>query len=119
MANKSTSQDFQFGHPKYGGKKKGHKMKTPTVWMLESLAKRGYNFEKELVGALNEAKNGDDKIRGRALDLLDRLIKLAPHIANRPKETVGLEGVENLVIKDFEEIVVPEKNGKVHTGEEK
>jgi hypothetical protein len=91
VANKSTSQDFQIGHPKFGGRKKGFKKTSPTIWMLEALKKRGYDFEKELVNAL----------KMKDYELLDRLIKIAPHIANRPKETVGMEGIENLVIKEF------------------
>jgi hypothetical protein len=38
--------------------------------------------------------------------MLDRLIKIAPHIANKPKESVGLEGIEELVIEKYRE---PEK----------
>jgi hypothetical protein len=93
VANKSTSQDFQPGNSHSSGRKKGSKNKPVTVWMLESLAKKGYDFEKELVAGL----------KNRDFEMLDRLIKLAPHIANRPKETVGMEGIEGLVIKEFKE----------------
>lgn len=103
MANKSTSQDFSAGHPKYGGIKKGAKRAPSTIWMLDALKKRGYNFEKELVEGLKK----------RDFDLIDRLIKIAPHIANRPKETVGMEGVENLIIKEFvEDAPQPKSKGE-------
>lgn len=79
------------------GRIKGSKNKT-TVWVLESLRKRGVDYEKMLADALKAAQAGDPF----SLDLLDRLIKLAPYISNKPKETVGLEGVEGLVINRYE-----------------
>lgn len=86
------SGQFKPGHKKTAGRKKGSPNKT-TVWVLEALKKRGYNYEKELVEALQK----------RDFDMVDRLIKLAPHIANRPTEHVGMEGVEGLVVKEYTE----------------
>jgi hypothetical protein len=83
------------------GRAKGSKNRT-TVWVLESLKKRGVDYEKMLADALKGAVAGDPF----SLELLDRLIKLAPHIANKPKETVGMEGVEGLVVERYKE---PEK----------
>lgn len=91
-------RSFPEGHPKFGGRKKGVKNKQ-TVWVLESLKKHGVDYERMLADALKRAEAGDEF----ALDLLDRLAKLAPHIANRPKETVGLEGVEELVVERYKE----------------
>lgn len=91
-------QGFDTGHKRSGGRKKGTPNKT-TVWVLEALKKRGYNYEKELVEALQK----------RDFDMVDRLIKLAPHIANRPTEHVGMEGVDTLVIKEYQE---PKPEGK-------
>jgi len=87
-----SNGQFKPGHKKTAGRKKGSLNKT-TVWVLEALKKRGYNYEKELVDALQK----------RDFDMVDRLIKLAPHIANRPTEHVGMEGVETLVIKEYVE----------------
>lgn len=104
---------FPVGHPKHGGRKKGGKNRS-TVWVLDALKQRGYNYEKELVDALKtmsapmpKGLQGDEitawlAIRDVAVSLVDRLIKLAPHIANKPKEYVGLEGIDELVINPFE-----------------
>lgn len=85
-------------------RKKGVKNKT-TVWVLESLKQRGVDYEKMLADALKGACAGDPF----SLELLDRLIKLAPHIANKPKETVGMEGIDQLVIGEYKE---PKKEDK-------
>lgn len=104
---------FPAGHEKHGGRKKGTKNRS-TVWVLDALKQRGYNYEKELVDALKtmsmpmpKGMKTDDipafmAAKQAAMDLVDRLIKLAPHIANKPKEVVGLEGVDELVINPFE-----------------
>lgn len=104
---------FAIGHEKRGGRKKGTRNRS-TVWVLDALKQRGYNYEKELVDALKimsapmpKGLKGDEIAtwltnRTAAMDLVDRLIKLAPHIANKPKEVVGLEGVDELVINPFE-----------------
>ncbi len=110
MNKNPGANGFQIGNKPRGGAVKGSKHNSPTVWMLEALAKRGYNFEQELVDALRAMKSDDQKTSQRALEQLDRLIKIAPHIANRPKETVGMEGIENLVIKEFVEDA-PATNG--------
>jgi len=91
-------RSFPKGHPKYGGRKAGTKSKQ-TLWVLESLKAHGVDYEKMLADALKRAETGDEF----ALELLDRLAKLAPHIANKPKETVGMEGIEGLVIKPYDE----------------
>lgn len=83
------------------GRVKGSRNKT-TLWALESLKKRGVDYEKMLADALKAANAGDQF----SLELLDRLIKLAPYIANKPKEIVGMEGIEGLVINRYKE---PEK----------
>lgn len=98
---------FPIGHPKHGGRKKGSKSRS-TVWVLEALKQRGYNYEKELVEALKEMRSPDPATAARAMEMVDRLIKLAPHIANKPKEFVGLEGVEELVITPYQEEKKPE-----------
>lgn len=104
---------FPAGHEKHGGRKKGTRNRS-TVWVLDALKQRGYNYEKELVDALKimsapmpKGTTAEDVSvfmarKQAAMDLVDRLIKLAPHIANKPKEHVGLEGVDELVINPFE-----------------
>jgi len=93
---------FQPGHPKYGGKKKG--VNKQTVWVLESLKEHGVDYTEMLANALKQAVAGDEY----ALGLVNALAKLAPHIANKPKEVVGMEGIEGLVITPYE----PKKPGK-------
>lgn len=99
---------FEPGHPKHGGRKKGVKNRS-TVWVLDALKQRGYNYEKELVEALREMRSSDPAVALRAFDMVDRLIKLAPHIANKPKEHVGLEGVDELVINPYQDKKPEEK----------
>lgn len=113
-------RSFPIGHEKHGGRKKGTKNRS-TVWVLDALKQRGYNYEKELVDALKvmsapmpKGLQGDDITRwltnrSAAMELVDRLIKLAPHIANKPKEVVGLEGVDDLVISPYEDKKPEEK----------
>ena len=60
-----------------------------TVWVLEELSKKGVDYTQILA----------DAIKNRDFELLDRLAKLAPHIANRPRETMGIEGIDGLVIE--------------------
>lgn len=88
---------FPSGHPKYGGKKKG--VNKQTVWVLESLREKGVDYTQMLADALKRAEAGDEY----ALGLVNALAKLAPHIANKPKEVVGMEGIEGLVITPYEE----------------
>jgi hypothetical protein len=40
-------------------------------------------------------------IRARDIELINALARLAPHIANKPKEHLGLEGIEGLVVSEF------------------
>jgi hypothetical protein len=42
-------------------------------------------------------------IREKDIEWVNALVRLAPHIANRPKEHLGLEGIEGLVIKELGE----------------
>jgi len=81
---------FQKGNKLSPGRKPGAKNKT-TVWVLEELKKEGVDYTKELAKAIKE----------RDIELLNALSRLAPHIANRPKETMGLEGIEGLVVKEL------------------
>ena len=74
------------------GRRKGSKNKQ-TVWVLEELKREGVDYTKELARA----------IKNRDIELLNALARLAPHIANRPKEHVGLEGIEGLVVTEFKE----------------
>lgn len=111
---------FPTGHPKHGGRKKGTKNRS-TVWVLESLRAHGVDYEKMLADALKQIAQPIPKgldtnelhaflaQRDSALEILDRLAKLAPHIANKPKEHVGLEGVDELVISPYQENKPEEK----------
>lgn len=89
---------FEPGHKKHGGRPKG-KPNKQTVWVLEELKKKGVDYSAKLVEAIN----------ARDFDMLDRLIKLAPHIANRPTEHVGMEGIDGLVVKEYKEEKKPDE----------
>ena len=79
---------FLKGNKAAKGRKAGSKNKT-TVWVLEELKKKGVDYTAKLAQAIQE----------RDIEMINALARLAPHIANRPKENLGLEGVESLVIK--------------------
>lgn len=59
--------------------------------MLESLKEKGIDYTQKLAEA----------IESRDIEMINALARLAPHIANKPKETHGLEGIETLVIKEL------------------
>lgn len=80
---------FQKGNKFGPGRKSGSK-NHQTVWVLEELKKEGVNYTKKLAEA----------IMARDIELINALARLAPHIANRPKEHLGVEGIEGLVIKE-------------------
>ena len=81
---------FQKGNTHATGRKRGSKNKQ-TVWVLEELKREGVDYTKELARA----------IKMRDIEWVNALVRLAPHIANRPKEHLGLEGIEGLVIKEY------------------
>ena len=80
---------FQKGNKYSKGRKPGSKSKQ-TVWVLEELKKEGVNYTKMLADALRE-KN---------IELINALARLAPHIANKPRENLSVEGIEGLVITE-------------------
>lgn len=81
---------FQKGNKFASGRKPGSKNKQ-TVWVLEELKREGVDYTKELAKAIRE----------KDIEWVNALVRLAPHIANRPKEHLGLEGIEGLVIKEY------------------
>ena len=89
--SKGDSNINRKGRPKTDTKK--------TVWMLESLAEHGYDYERMLVTFLDKAAKGD-KI---AYDMAALLVKLVPHLANAPKHDAGQPMIETLVINRFED----------------
>jgi hypothetical protein len=83
---------FQKGNKLSPGRKAGIKNKQ-TVWVLEELKKQGVDYTKELAKA----------IIAHDVEWVNALARLAPHIANKPKEHLGLEGIEGLVVKELPE----------------
>lgn len=83
---------FQKGNRLSSGRKRGSKNKQ-TVWVLEELKREGVDYTKELAKA----------IKGHDVEWVNALVRLAPHIANKPKEHLGLEGIEGIVIKELGE----------------
>jgi len=79
---------FQPGNP---GKPKGA-LNKETLWINETLANNGFDYDLELVKAL----------KARDFPMLDRLIKLAAHIANKPKERIEIAGIDELIINKYE-----------------
>lgn len=83
---------FQKGNKLGSGRKTGSKNKQ-TVWVLEELKKEGVNYTKILAKAILD----------KDWEAVNTLSKLAPHIANKPKEHLGLEGIEGLVVKELKD----------------
>lgn len=88
---------FEKGHKKIGGRVKGEPAKK-TLWLLESLTEHGFDYESMLSKFLAKAAQGDR----HALDMAHLLVKLVPHIANAPKQDVGINQIETLVINRFD-----------------
>ena len=88
------SKGNQLGKANLGRKKDSAK----TIWIMESLAAHGYDYEAMLVKFLRLAANGDKQ----AYDMAALLIKLVPHLANAPKNDVNVNQIETLVINRFD-----------------
>jgi len=87
-----------------GKANKGRKKEQPkTIWLLQSLAANGVNLEEMLAKALLKAARGDRQ----ATDLAHLLAKMLPHVANAPKQDVGINQIETLVINRFEAVKEP------------
>jgi hypothetical protein len=69
-----------------------------SIWLMESLAQHGYDYEKMLTGFLQKAAKGDRL----ALDMAHLLVKLVPYLANMPKTDTGTLQIDTLVINRFE-----------------
>lgn len=88
------SKGNQLGKANLGRKKESRK----TIWLMESLAEHGYNYEAMLVKFLDKAAHGDKM----AYDMAALLVKLVPHLANAPKNDVNVNQIETLVINRFD-----------------
>lgn len=86
---------FQKGNKLGKGRAKGTPNKR-TIWLLESLHANGFDYEAVLARLLKSGKPEDMK-------LAELLIRMAPHIANAPKQDITLDGVETLVINRYVE----------------
>ena len=82
---------------KTGGREKGTPNKK-TIWLLESLQEHGYDYEAMLSKFLERAAKGDR----HALDMAHLLVKMVPYLANAPKQDVGVNQIDTLVINRFE-----------------
>jgi hypothetical protein len=93
------SKGNQLGKANLGRKKESKK----TIWLMESLQEHGYDYEGMLVKFLERAAKGDRL----ALEMAHLLVKLVPHMANAPKQDVGINQIETLVIQRFEPVKQP------------
>ena len=82
------------------GGKKGRTNKR-TIWLMESLAQHGYDYQAMLTKFLLAAAKGD-KV---ALDMAHLLVKLVPYLANMPKQDQAITSIDTLVINRY---VMPE-----------
>ena len=84
------------------GNKLGHgrpKKDTPkTIWLLESLAANGVDLQSLLAQSILKAAKGDKQ----ALDLAHLLQKMLPLVANAPKQDLGINQIETLVINRYD-----------------
>src|SRR5262245_26311526 len=85
---------FEKGNAHAGNRLGKRKDPRKTVWILESLQEHGYDYEKMLVQFLERAAHGDKM----AYDMAALLVKLVPHLANAPKNDVGVLAIDTLVI---------------------
>lgn len=69
-----------------------------SIWLMESLAQHGYDYEKMLTSFLQKAAKGDRL----ALDMAHLLVKLVPYLANMPKTDTGTLQIDTLVINRFD-----------------
>lgn len=69
-----------------------------SIWLMESLAEHGYDYEKMLTKFLQDAAKGDQ----RAYAMAQLLVKMVPYLANMPKQDVGVNMIETLVINRFD-----------------
>lgn len=75
-----------------------------SIWLMESLAENGYDYEKMLTKFLLKAAQGDQVAYGMA----QLLVKMVPYLANMPKQDTGPLQIETLVINRFEAVKQPE-----------
>lgn len=71
-----------------------------SIWLMESLAEHGYDYEKMLTSFLQKAARGDRL----ALDMAHLLVKLVPYLANMPKTDTGMVSIDTLVINRFDPV---------------
>jgi hypothetical protein len=71
-----------------------------SIWLMESLAEHGYDYEKMLTKFLLKAAQGDQVAYGMA----QLLVKMVPYLANMPKTDQGTLQIETLVINRFDEV---------------
>lgn len=83
----------------YGSNRKG-KMKdhSKTIWLLDSLRQNGVDFEHILAVEMLKAVKGDRDAR----EMVAILSKFVGHMANAPKQDVGINQIDTLVINRIE-----------------
>ena len=69
-----------------------------SIYLLQSLANHGYDYEKMLTHFLEQAAKGNQ----RAYAMAQLLVKMVPYLANMPKSDVGQLQIETLVINRFD-----------------
>lgn len=75
-----------------------------SIWLLQSLAEHGYDYEKMLTRFLEKAAKGD----AHAERMAYLLVKMVPYLANTPKTDAGQVQIETLVIARLD------RSDKVH-----
>ena len=89
---------FTAGNQEFKKRKANKGPGKKTIWVLESLLERGFDYEAMLVKFLTQAADGDRK----AYAMAELLIKLVPHLANAPKRDAAIPAIETLVINRYE-----------------
>jgi len=88
------SKGNQLGKANRGRKKEAPK----TIWLLQSLQENGVDLQSLLAKSILKAAHGDRQ----AMDLAHLLTKLLPLVSNAPKQDVGINQIDTLVINRFE-----------------
>jgi hypothetical protein len=78
-----------------------------SIWLLESLTRNGYDYEKMLTKFLSEAARGNQ----RSYAMAQLLVKMVPYLAHMPKSDAGTVQIDTLVINRLERSPVPLSEG--------
>src|SRR5258708_1367925 len=72
-----------------------------SIWLMQSLAEHGYDYEAMLTKFLAKAAKGDQIAYG----MPPLLVKVVPYLANMPKQDAGPMQIDTLVINRYDRAI--------------